>query len=97
MKRSLIGDPCRAATAKKHFKVAGVARLITVIEDAHQTITKLKDPLVLIDADKEGYVDHLNKLLPLVRPGGLILVLNTSRLRRGRRVQCRPRDRGRKR
>jgi predicted O-methyltransferase YrrM len=23
-----------------------------------------------IDADKEGYVDYLNQLLPLVRPGG---------------------------
>jgi caffeoyl-CoA O-methyltransferase len=74
-------DPGRAATARKHFKEAGVDRLITVIEgDAHQTITKLKDPIdvVFIDADKEGYVDYLNKLLPLVRPGGLILAHNTD-------------------
>jgi hypothetical protein len=27
-------------------------------------------------ADKEGYIDYLNKLLPLVRPGGLILAHN---------------------
>ena len=31
---------------------------------------------VFIDADKEGYADYLAKLLPLVRPGGLILAHN---------------------
>ena len=31
-----------------------------------------------IDADKEGYVDYLNQLLPLVRPGGLILAHNVD-------------------
>src|SRR5438874_10737337 len=59
-------DPARAATAKKHFKEAGVDRLATVVEgDAHQTVTRLKEPVdvVFIDADKEGYVDYLNKLL----------------------------------
>ena len=34
--------------------------------------------VVFIDADKEGYVDYLNKLLPLVRPGGLILAHNVD-------------------
>lgn len=74
-------DPGRAATARKHFKEAGVDRLITLIEgDAHQTVTRLKDPIdiVFLDADKEGYVDYLNKLLPLVRPGGLILAHNVD-------------------
>lgn len=74
-------DPRRAATAKKHFQQAGVDRLVTIIEgDAHQTVTQLKDPIdiVFIDADKEGYTDYLKKLLPLVRPGGLILAHNTG-------------------
>jgi caffeoyl-CoA O-methyltransferase len=74
-------DPGRAATAKKHFKEAGVDRLATVVEgDAHQTVTRLKEPIdvVFIDADKEGYVDYLNKLLPLVRSGGLILAHNVD-------------------
>ena len=31
-----------------------------------------------IDADKEGYVDYPNQLLPLVRPGGLILAHNVD-------------------
>lgn len=74
-------DPERAATAKKHFKEAGVDRLVTLVEgDAHQTVTRLKEPIdvVFIDADKEGYVDYLNKLLPVVRPGGLILAHNVD-------------------
>jgi predicted O-methyltransferase YrrM len=72
-------DRQRAATAREHFKQAGVEKLVTVLEgDAHELITRLQGPvdLVFIDADKEGYVDYLNKLLPLVRPGGLILAHN---------------------
>ena len=74
-------DAGRAATAKKHFKEAGVDRLVTVVEgDAHKTVSQLKDPVdvVFLDADKEGYVDYLNKLLPLVRPGGLLLAHNVD-------------------
>ena len=72
-------DAGRAATARQHFKRAGVDQIVAVVEgDAHQTAARLKDPidLLFIDADKEGYVDYLNKLLPLVRPGGLILAHN---------------------
>ena len=72
-------DQGRAATARAHFRKAGVDKIVTVVEgDAHQNITRLKEPIdvVFIDADKEGYVDYLNKLLPLVRPGGLMLAHN---------------------
>ncbi len=74
-------DPGRAATARANFKKAGVDRLATVVEgDAHQNITRLQDPIdvVFIDAEKQGYVDYLRKLLPLVRPGGLILAHNVE-------------------
>jgi caffeoyl-CoA O-methyltransferase len=74
-------DPGRAALARTHFKKAGVDAFITVVEgDAHQNVTRLKDPIdvVFLDADKEGYLDYLNKLLPLVRPGGLILAHNVD-------------------
>jgi predicted O-methyltransferase YrrM len=74
-------DPGRAATARKHFQQAGVDRLVTLVEgDAHQTIARLKHPIdiLFLDADKEGYLDYLNKLLPLVRPGGLILAHNSG-------------------
>jgi predicted O-methyltransferase YrrM len=74
-------DKTRASLARKHFKQAGVESRITIVEgDAHQNVTTLRDPIdvVFLDADKEGYVDYLNKLLPLVRPGGLILAHNTN-------------------
>jgi predicted O-methyltransferase YrrM len=74
-------DHQRAAMAQQHFKEAGVDTLVTIIEgDAHEQVTKLKEPIdvAFIDADKAGYVDYLKKLLPLVRPGGLILAHNVD-------------------
>ena len=74
-------DAGRAATARSNFKKAGVDQVATVVQgDAHQTISQLKSPIdvLFIDADKEGYTDYLNKLLPLVRPGGLILAHNVG-------------------
>jgi caffeoyl-CoA O-methyltransferase len=72
-------DPQRVKQARENFKRAGVDHLITQVEgDAHQEVTKLIGPvdLVFIDADKDGYVDYLNELLPLVRPGGLVVAHN---------------------
>ena len=74
-------DPGRAATARANFLRAGMEDLITLVEgDAHEEVAKLEGPidLVFLDADKDGYVDYLNKLLPLVRPGGLILAHNIN-------------------
>jgi caffeoyl-CoA O-methyltransferase len=74
-------DRQRAAEARKHFEEAGVEKVVTIIEgDAHKEIAKLKLPIdiVFIDADKSGYVDYLNKLLPLVRPSGLLLAHNVD-------------------
>ena len=59
-------DPERVKQAR-NFKRAGVDHLITMVEgDAHEGVTKLTGPvdLVFIDADKDGYLDYLNKLLP---------------------------------
>ena len=72
-------DEGRASLARENFKRAGVDNLVTqVMGDAHETVTKITEPIdvLFIDADKEGYIDYLNKLLPLVRPGGLILSHN---------------------
>jgi caffeoyl-CoA O-methyltransferase len=69
-------DPEKVKMARENFKKAGVDDLITIIEgDAHETIKQHKEPIdvVFLDAEKKGYVDYLQKLLPLVRPGGLIL------------------------
>ena len=73
----------RASLARENFKRAGVDHLITLVEgDAHKTVTRIKEPIDILhlDADKVGYLDYLNKLLPLVRPGGLILAHNTTNL-----------------
>jgi predicted O-methyltransferase YrrM len=74
-------NPAIASLAKANFRRAGVEHMVTVVlGDAHETVTRLKEPidLLFIDADKPGYLDYLNKLLPLVRPGGLILADNMS-------------------
>ena len=72
-------DHGRAIEARTHFQEAGVSDIVTIVEgDAHKNVSQVKGPidLLFIDADKEGYVDYLNKLLPLVRPGGLIVAHN---------------------
>ena len=74
-------DARRAELARQNFKRAGVEKIVTFIEgDAHDEVTKLKEPidLVFLDADKPGYIDYLKKLLPLVRPGGLIVAHNMN-------------------
>jgi len=74
-------DSSRASLARENFKRAGLDKLVTLVEgNAHETVTKLKEPIdiLFLDADKEGYIDYLNKLLPLVRPGGLILAHNVD-------------------
>ncbi|MCU0779847.1 MAG: class I SAM-dependent methyltransferase [Akkermansiaceae bacterium] len=74
-------DEGRAARARENFKLAGLEDSITIVMgDAHETVKQLKDPidLLFLDADKDGYVDYLNKLLPLVRPGGLIVAHNIN-------------------
>lgn len=74
-------DHSRASAAREHFRRAGVESHVTVIEgDAHEQVAKLKTPIdvAFIDAEKEGYLDYLSKILPLVRPGGLILAHNVE-------------------
>ncbi len=76
-------DAGRAALARENFKRAGVDDMVTLVEgDAHEEVVKIKDPIdiLFLDADKEGYIDYLDKLMPLVRPGGLVIAhnMNTS-------------------
>jgi len=74
-------DHDRATQAREHFKEAGVEEMVTVVEgDAHLQVTRLIGPidLAFIDADKGGYVDYLGKLLPRIRPRGLLLAHNVD-------------------
>jgi predicted O-methyltransferase YrrM len=74
-------DPQAAALARENFTRAGLSDIVTVAEgDAHAAVCKQKRPIdmAFIDADKEGYLDYFKKLLPLVRPGGLVLAHNIT-------------------
>jgi len=77
-------DRERAAMARENFKRAGVGDIATVVlGDAHEEVPKLKEQIdiLFLDADKEGCSDYLSKLLPLVRPGGLVVAHNIDTVR----------------
>ncbi len=74
-------DAGRAAKARANFKKAGMADIITLVEgDAHEKVKELKGKIdiLFLDADKEGYIDYLNKLLTLVRTGGVVIAHNIN-------------------
>lgn len=72
-------DPDRAARAQRNFERAGVAdRIRLVLGDAHERVQESRAAidLLFLDADKQGYLDYLQKLRPRVRPNGLIVAHN---------------------
>ena len=74
-------DPARAAKARENFKKAGVDGMVTLVEgDAHENVLKIQEPvdLIFLDADKQGYIDYIEKLLPKLRPGGLVIAHNMN-------------------
>ena len=74
-------DAGRARTARENFERAKMQEIINLVEgDAHEEVKKLsgKIDLIFLDADKDGYIDYLNKLMPLLRPGGLIMAHNIN-------------------
>lgn len=74
-------DPERAALAAENFKKAGVDGIVTLVQgDAHVEVEKIKEPIdvIFLDADKSGYLDYLEKLLPNLRPGGLVIAHNMN-------------------
>ena len=74
-------DEGRAATARENFKRADVESRVKLVQgDAHEKISSVESPvdIVFLDADKEGYLDYLEKLLPKLRPGGLVIAHNMS-------------------
>jgi caffeoyl-CoA O-methyltransferase len=69
-------DPEKVKIATENFRKAGLDDVITIIEgDAHETIKQHEGPIdvVFLDAEKLGYLDYMQQLLPRMRPGGLIL------------------------
>jgi caffeoyl-CoA O-methyltransferase len=73
-------DPERAAFAQRYFDRSPHGSKITLhVGPAIETIDGLDGTfdLVFIDADKEGYVDYYEAVLPRLAPHGLIVADNT--------------------
>ena len=76
---TLEQDPARAQTARANFERAGFARQVGIIVgDAQVTIAKVAGPFDLIfqDGSKPLYVTLLDRLVGLLRPGGLLVTDN---------------------
>jgi predicted O-methyltransferase YrrM len=72
-------DAGRARDAREHFARGGVADKVTVlVGDAQRMLAKVAGPFDVIfqDGDKLLYVPLLDRLVDLLRPGGLLLTDN---------------------
>ena len=84
-------DPDHAAYARQHIEQSGLADRIELREGrALDTVASLDGPFdfVFIDADKVGYADYFEAVLPKLSPHGLIAADNT--LRDGDVLQANP-------
>ena len=72
-------DEGRAEEARRNFSRAGLASRVTVIVgDAQLKIAKVSGPfdLIFLDTDKQLYVPLLDRLVSLLRPGGVLVADN---------------------
>ena len=80
---SIDKDPITNKIANKFFKEAKVLKKIkTKINNAMTEVKSLlknkkKFDLILIDADKESYIDYFNYSIKLLKKNGVILIDNT--------------------
>jgi predicted O-methyltransferase YrrM len=76
---TLERDSARATTARENFGRAGLSNRITVVVgDSARTIADVEGPFDLIfqDGDKLQYNPMLDRLVDLLRPGGLLVTDN---------------------
>ena len=72
-------DPKRARTARANFARSGLAeRVNVIIGDAQRMLAKVAGPFDVIfqDGDKRQYLTLLDRLVELLRPGGLLITDN---------------------
>lgn len=82
-------SPDHAAKAAEHIETTGEGGRITIhLGIALDSLTTLEGPydLAFVDADKSAYAAYLDALMPLMRPGGLIVADNV--LRHGRILEA---------
>jgi predicted O-methyltransferase YrrM len=81
-----------ADEALSNYKKAGLdSRIMLVLGKAIESLATLSGSsfdMAFIDADKENCVNYFNKVIDMVRPGGLIITDNT--LRRGEVIDPNP-------
>lgn len=80
---SLEIDDHHATVSRRNIEQAGLADKVEIrVGPAGETLSRMAEAgeepfdLVFIDADKGGYPEYLQKVLPLTRSGGLILADN---------------------
>jgi predicted O-methyltransferase YrrM len=76
---SLEREPARAAAARAHFAAAGLGQTVSVMAgDATRFLHKVAGPFDLIfqDGDKAQYGPMLDRLVDLLRPGGVLVTDN---------------------
>jgi predicted O-methyltransferase YrrM len=72
-------DPERAREARDNFARAGLAdRATVIVGDAQRMLAKVAGPFDLIfqDSDKQLYIPVLDRLIALLRPGGVLVTDN---------------------
>lgn len=65
---------------RRYWERAGVADKIDLrIGDAHESVAKLEGEfdLAFVDAEKPGYIDYFEQLVPRIRTNGVLLFDNT--------------------
>lgn len=78
-----------------NFAAAGVEDRVTLLPgDAHETLDALEPgfDLAFLDAEKEHYLDYLEPLVRLLRPGGLSWPTTCCRTPRTSRASARRRS-----
>ena len=76
---TMEAEPGRARQARENFARAGLAdRASVIVGDAALTVAKVSGPFDLIfqDGDKQQYGPMLDRLVSLLRPGGLLVTDN---------------------
>ena len=78
---SLEFSPANVEFARQNLIDAGLSDMVDLVPgDARKTLSTLEGPLdfVLLDSWEETYVDCLKLIVPLLRPGGLLVADNVT-------------------